>query len=254
MITFLPYEDFDSSARVLDSKRLNKQLLECVVILKIVTNPDNLPEDWDKSIKGYRNHPAIKMWEGYDYALMAYFNSILSECKRRGIKSELNYIQLKDHLIIQELIPGSDIPWWLGNKEFHRSHRSRLISKNPEFYASKFPKEDKGYNGSQYWYPDNKYYNFWRMPDRVWIGPIPKYLVSPDDIKENVTYRAQIEGSHKSFRVQLVDRPDPAQLLFKRISTGEEYLVDRRYNELFYSDFGESHLFFVGIDKAFIKK
>ena len=49
MQTFLPYRDFRQSAEVLDSKRLNKQILEGYQILKVL-NSDDPKAAW-------RNHP-----------------------------------------------------------------------------------------------------------------------------------------------------------------------------------------------------
>lgn len=31
------------------------------------------------------------------------------------------------------------MPPWLGESEFHRSHQSNLIRKDPEFYGPRFP-------------------------------------------------------------------------------------------------------------------
>lgn len=44
MQTFLPYADFPGSAKVLDRKRFGYSA-------------------------GWQNHPAVKMWRGYEYAL-----------------------------------------------------------------------------------------------------------------------------------------------------------------------------------------
>ena len=43
-------------------------------------------------------------------------------------------------------------PWWMGNENFHRAMRSRLIDKFPEFYEPKFP-GDKGFNDGKYLWP-----------------------------------------------------------------------------------------------------
>jgi hypothetical protein len=40
MQTFLPFKDFDQSAKALDNKRLNKQILEGYQILKVLSNDD----------------------------------------------------------------------------------------------------------------------------------------------------------------------------------------------------------------------
>ena len=62
MQTFLPYPDFEASARALDIKRLGKQRVECIQVLRGLT------------VEGYgwRHHPAVKMWAGCEEALGRY--------------------------------------------------------------------------------------------------------------------------------------------------------------------------------------
>jgi hypothetical protein len=47
--TFLPYADFRRSAEVLDPKRLGKQRVECLQVLRGLTVPTY----------GWRHHPAV---------------------------------------------------------------------------------------------------------------------------------------------------------------------------------------------------
>lgn len=49
MQTFLPFPSFIESARVLDNKRLCKQRVECLQILKALHDPSY----------GWQNHPAV---------------------------------------------------------------------------------------------------------------------------------------------------------------------------------------------------
>src|SRR5690349_6969356 len=62
MQTFLPFADFDRSARVLDQKRLGKQRVECIQVLRGLTVPGY----------GWRHHPAVRMWSGRLEALGRY--------------------------------------------------------------------------------------------------------------------------------------------------------------------------------------
>ena len=62
MQTFLPFPDFARSAAVLDPPRLGKQRVENVQILRGLTVAGH----------GYRHHPAVKMWAGYEEALVRY--------------------------------------------------------------------------------------------------------------------------------------------------------------------------------------
>jgi len=62
MQTFLPYLDFAECARVLDDRRLGKQRVEVLQIARAITVPGY----------GWRHHPAVRMWRGYEEALGAY--------------------------------------------------------------------------------------------------------------------------------------------------------------------------------------
>ncbi|MER7983892.1 MSMEG_6728 family protein [Streptomyces sp. NPDC095817] len=62
MQTFLPYPDFTQSAAVLDQARLGKQRVEALQVLRGLTVPGY----------GWRNHPAVRMWTGYEEALVRY--------------------------------------------------------------------------------------------------------------------------------------------------------------------------------------
>ena len=66
MQTFLPFSDFDASAHALDVKRLGKQRVETIQIVRALTVPDY----------GWRSHPAALMWKGYEEALGRYLSLI----------------------------------------------------------------------------------------------------------------------------------------------------------------------------------
>lgn len=124
MQTFLPYADFDASARVLDMKRLGKQRVEVLQILKALSDP----------MYGWQNHPATKMWRDYEGALVFYGVCICQEWRNRGYKDTCgNKIR---NLFLDNpawnLIPD---PPWLGDENFHASHRSNLLRKAPEWYS-----------------------------------------------------------------------------------------------------------------------
>ena len=59
MQTFLPYPDFQKTAQCLDNKRLGKQRVEARQIISTLEGKSN----------GWRNHPAVKMWKGYEDCL-----------------------------------------------------------------------------------------------------------------------------------------------------------------------------------------
>jgi len=117
MNTFLPFADFKKSATVLDSRRLNKQAVECVQILS------NL-----RYGGAWSNHPAVKMWKGSIWALEEYLSAIVDECRIRGIKTPYS---------VRATI--GQLPWWLGNEEFHNVMKGNLIRKDPKYYGTMWP-------------------------------------------------------------------------------------------------------------------
>lgn len=124
MQTFLPYPSFVRSAAVLDRQRLGKQRVEAYQILRALRGES----------KGWLNHPATKMWRGYETALGFYGWVMCDEWMQRGYKDSLS-------TKIVDLQGSGDIvkPPWVGDDAFHLSHRSNLLRKNPEHYALRFP-------------------------------------------------------------------------------------------------------------------
>lgn len=124
MQTFLPYADFARTARVLDDRRLRNQRNEALVILK------QLHGYYEK---GWPHHPAVKMWTGYQLALLDYLREICIECERRGVRDTV----LSKALALGHFNGTAADPPWLGNDAFHRSHRSNLLRKDPEHYRGR---------------------------------------------------------------------------------------------------------------------
>lgn len=77
MNTFLPYPSFRHSAACLDDKRLGKQRVETIQILRA-----HLDDGY-----GWQNHPAVRMWRGYSFQLAEYGIVIcreLIDCDENG--------------------------------------------------------------------------------------------------------------------------------------------------------------------------
>ena len=137
MQTFLPYPDFRSSARALDQKRLGKQRVEAIQVLRGLTQPTY----------GWRHHPAVKMWAGYEEALVRYGLDICAVWCATG-RADTCATTLTADLAAAcgttgvrtqpELATAGDLPPWLGDEDLHRSHRSSLVRKDPEFYRPLF--------------------------------------------------------------------------------------------------------------------
>ena len=83
MQTFLPYSDFVNISKVLDYKRLGKQRVEARQILNTILNGG-----------GWSNHPAIKMWRGYENALILYSNIMIKEWILRGYRNTMEIINV----------------------------------------------------------------------------------------------------------------------------------------------------------------
>lgn len=126
MQTFLPYADFEKTAKALDYRRLGKQRVETWQILRAMNG----------LTRGWTNHPATKMWEGFEKALCIYGIEICNEWVRRGYKDTMT-IRFQEHL--QTIDEPLVMPPWLGDESFHESHKSNLIRKDPEFYGPIFP-------------------------------------------------------------------------------------------------------------------
>ena len=137
MQTFLPYADFERSARVLDAKRLGKQRVETIQIVRALTVPGY----------GWGNHPAVLMWKGFEEALGRYgfvccdvwtelgFGdtcavTIATDLRRSGVTQ----VRTQD-----ELTAAGALPPWLGDEAVHLSHQSALVRKDPALYRPLFP-------------------------------------------------------------------------------------------------------------------
>lgn len=123
MQTFVPLgTDFTGTAKVLDRMRLGKQRVEGLQILNALTGRS----------KGWVNHPAVKMWKGYEPALVQYVVAMCDEWVSRGYKDTC-----KDKVLaIGESFPSAVItPPWLDDPEVQLSHRSNLVRKLPEHYG-----------------------------------------------------------------------------------------------------------------------
>lgn len=124
MQTFLPYPDFAKSAACLDNKRLGKQRVECLQILKALSNPTY----------GWQNHPAVKMWRGFDWALSEYGCVVCREWIKRGFKDTC-FEKINETWNLIKTPSSFTIPSFINNEQFHASHRSNLLRKDPVHYG-----------------------------------------------------------------------------------------------------------------------
>jgi hypothetical protein len=126
MQTFLVDQNWYISARHLDNKRLGKQRVEAMQILRVLAG----------KTKGWRNHPAVLMWYGHEKFLAVYHDIVVQEWVGRGFKNNMPLLSPIDQR------PGpmgrgwlQDLPSWTYSTRLINSHRSNLLRKDPVFYG-----------------------------------------------------------------------------------------------------------------------
>jgi len=136
MQTFLPFSDFERTARVLDLKRLGKQWVEVIQIVRALTIPSY----------GWASHPAVLMWKGYEEALGRYglvmcqvwVESGFGDSCAATIAADLERIGVTRIRTYPELVDTGGLPDWLFDPTLHRSHQSALVRKDPGHYRQHF--------------------------------------------------------------------------------------------------------------------
>lgn len=138
MQTFLPYPDFDASCACLDYRRLGKQRVEAMQIIRAL----------EGTTKAWRYHPCTQMWENYLPALKLYHNTYIDYWIARGYKNTMQKYHVGKNI---------KMPPWFGVPAFHAEQRASLLAKNIDHY-SKF-----GWTGEP-----NLYYSWetWRTYGR----------------------------------------------------------------------------------------
>lgn len=130
MQTFLPHgDDFEATAIVLDYRRLGKQRVEGLQILRTLTGITN----------GWANHPAVRMWRGHEEALAHYTLTMCHEWSSARKYRDTCAQQVM--AMFPNLSPKYMVlpPAWLDDENIILSHRSNLVRKMPEHYRSFWP-------------------------------------------------------------------------------------------------------------------
>lgn len=136
MQTFLPMISYKEAVEAIDDLRLNKQILEVTQMANAIMDPS----------AGYRNHPAVIMWSGNVLSLLTYGIYAAREWEERGRKNpgeRANALYSRQVAIAAHLGPkragkAHQKPVWIGDTDFHESHRSNLIRKD-ERYGEVWP-------------------------------------------------------------------------------------------------------------------
>ena len=127
MQTFMPYDNFEESAKCLDYRRLGKQRVEAKQIIDLLEKYD---AGIDISKLPWGNHPAVRMWIGYTISLKDYYNDILSEWISRGYNNNMPFL-----FTMLPKLYNIKKPEWFGRPDFHDAHKSNLLRKDKEFYG-----------------------------------------------------------------------------------------------------------------------
>ena len=157
MQTFLPYPDFRQSAAALDTARLGKQRVEALQTLRALVIPEY----------GWQTHPAVRMWMGYVPALTMYGLAMVDEWTERGHRGQhprQHHASSHPRQPTRTTRPRSPCRRGSGNPDFHLSHRSKLLRKEPKFYKTVFPDAE---------------------PDLDYIWPEPKHEFLPADPEDD---------------------------------------------------------------------
>lgn len=135
MQTFVPHgSDFTGNAMVLDRQRLGKQRVEGMQIINDLLGYSS----------GWSNHPAVKMWKGYEQALVKYTLEICKVWTSLGYKDTCAVKILEkcaDSKLLTPNVVWSEIelPEWLDDPEVMESHKSNLLRKLPSHYGQYWP-------------------------------------------------------------------------------------------------------------------
>lgn len=134
MITFMPMINYREALRSLDDARLDKQILEVEQIVNAIMDPED----------GYRNHPCTRMWSPYVLNLLTYGIYAVGVWAERQRKNPMErdsrmysrQVAIANHMGSMRAAKSHQIPMWVGDIDFHESHRSNLIRKDPIHYNS----------------------------------------------------------------------------------------------------------------------
>lgn len=127
MQVFLPYRSFRQSALCLDTRRLNKQIIELKQIIKA-------------SVKGFgawSNHLIVRAWRDHESALIIYGLQCCIEYTKRTGKTHATEAWFKA-LISDNCVFKNDkryLPDWCYCLEITNQYKANLLAKDPDHYS-----------------------------------------------------------------------------------------------------------------------
>lgn len=118
VVTFVPFFDVAKIYSILDLKRKNKQITECIEMINALEGHN----------KGYSGHPAALMWQDNIDALKTYHNIMLRLWYAEGYSGSR-----KEYKVDEANVTW---PWWWGWETLALSHKLSLRRKKPEHYTN----------------------------------------------------------------------------------------------------------------------
>lgn len=148
MQIFLPFSSISKSVKSLDYRRLGKQRVEALQVYTAIHNRNY----------GWQNHPIVNMYRNYPDFIAHYHNMCISEWILRGYHNNMDLIKYNKKY---------EVPKWIGDEKFHKSHRLMLLKKTLEkdswyfdiFYNDKNDITDIR-NAEYYWPIKEKKYEY----------------------------------------------------------------------------------------------
>ena len=136
---------FRASLAVLDNRRIGKQRVEALQLIKAIElrakakqyDPNDIAAYFkDKGLRrpGWISHVCTLMWEDHLEALKLYMNCAIKEwCTRKNKDGRPTKNTMK--LVHVDTSKITRLPPFIGDDEFHAVHRSNLIYKDAEYYG-----------------------------------------------------------------------------------------------------------------------
>lgn len=243
--TFLAHPDYVINAKLLDSRRLNKQITEATQIYntcrKIYTHLSDTtyPSVWDlyaqarDVVKEHKiawgNHPAVIMWLGYEDSLCEYIAACYNEWTTNRRRKDNTLCQYKNKPPEPRGEPCK--PWWLYRTNLMLSHRVALINKErdrgePAWYVKikLFLDADATGRHREYVWPSKQKPKKVRMP----------YMVYGVDVETRYIYGFQggtYKNSHRT--LSILRKSGGIMMCFEFSGNLQDRLYTIIYNGLF---------------------
>lgn len=139
--TWCPEREARLGASRLNRQHLVAQLGEGSIVLRALLEPCDGA--------GWRHHPAVRMWRGYERAFLAYLWAHLVEAESRGFfVDNFRWRFIQGYAAVGLLTPAV-MPWWWGGR-IHERERAVLVARFPGHYVKFWP-DVSPLNG--YWTP-----------------------------------------------------------------------------------------------------